>query len=53
MDPNFVGGGDYHLQLGSPVIDQANAAFAPVDDVDGDARPQGVADDMGADEYVP
>lgn len=41
---------DYHVQAGSPVIDQANAAYAPADDIDGQPRPEGVADDMGADE---
>ena len=51
QDPLFIGGGDYHIQSGSPVIDQANAAYAPADDIDGDTRPQGNADDMGADEY--
>ncbi|MEW6418621.1 MAG: Ig-like domain-containing protein [Nitrospirota bacterium] len=51
-DPLFIGGGDYHLLSISPVIDQANAAYAPSDDIDGDTRPQGAADDMGADEYT-
>ena len=49
-DPLFVGGGDYHIQSGSPVIDQASATYAPAEDIDGDARPQGAGDDMGADE---
>ena len=55
QDPLFVGGTpfDYHLQAGSPVIDQASATYAPAFDIDGDARPQGVGDDMGADEYMP
>ena len=51
QDPMFVGAGDYHIQSVSPVIDQANATYAPADDIDGDTRPQGSADDMGADEY--
>lgn len=51
-DPFFIGDGDYHLLSISPVIDQANAAYAPSDDIDGDTRPQGAADDMGADEYT-
>ena len=53
QDPLFIGNGDYHIRSGSAVIDQANAAYAPEDDIDGDSRPQGPADDMGADEYVP
>ena len=48
QDPLFVGGGDYHIKTGSPAIDQANAAYAPGNDIDGDSRPQGSADDMGA-----
>ena len=50
QDPLFTA--DYHIQIGSPVIDQANAAYAPPDDIDGDVRPEGAADDMGADEFV-
>ncbi|GAB4346021.1 MAG: hypothetical protein Kow0089_23200 [Desulfobulbaceae bacterium] len=52
QDPKFVGGGDYHIQSGSPVIDQASATYAPADDIDGDTRPQGLGDDMGADELA-
>jgi hypothetical protein len=48
--------GDYHLQAGSPAIDAGAANFggvdAPSDDFDGDARPQGPAFDIGADEVV-
>jgi hypothetical protein len=51
QNPLFVGEGNYHIQSGSPVKDQANATYAPDDDIDGDSRPQGSADDMGADEY--
>ena len=49
----FVGGGDYHILDPSPAIDNASATYAPADDIDGDIRPQGAADDMGADEYTP
>ncbi len=55
-DPMFVGGGDFHLQAGSPAIDAADDAKAPAVDIDGDARPaDGDGDgaavaDMGADE---
>ncbi len=51
QDPLFKDGGDFHIQAGSPVINRANAAYAPADDIDGDSRPQGNAPDMGADEY--
>jgi len=51
-DPLFVGGGDYHLATGSPCID-AGMTTAVTDDIDGDARPQGSAYDIGFDEYVP
>jgi hypothetical protein len=44
---------DLHLQAGSPAIDTALPAFAPADDNDGDARPQGGGPDRGADEFVP
>ena len=50
-DPFFVSSGDYHLTSISPCIDQASATFAPDTDIDGDSRPQGSGDDMGADEY--
>ena len=50
QDPLFVGGLDYHIQSESSSIDQASAAFAPADDIDGGARPLGLGDDMGADE---
>jgi len=52
--PLFVdsAGGDYHIKSISPAIDNANAAYAPADDIDGDSRPQGSADDIGADEYT-
>jgi M6 family metalloprotease-like protein len=53
-DPLFadVDGGDYHLQADSPCIDKGTSSDAPADDIDGDLRPQGSADDIGADEYV-
>jgi len=43
--------GDLHLQLGSLAIDNGSSLLAPVDDYDGDPRPQGAAWDIGADEY--
>jgi hypothetical protein len=44
---------NYHLTSGSvSAIDQANAAYAPADDIDGDSRPQGSGIDIGSDEYV-
>jgi hypothetical protein len=42
--------GDYHIQSGSPVINQGTATGAPADDMDGDSRPLGSGIDMGADE---
>ncbi|MCK4535837.1 MAG: hypothetical protein KAT93_02425, partial [Desulfuromonadales bacterium] len=52
-DPWFVGGGDYHIQAPSPAVDNASATYAPALDIDGQSRPQGAADDIGADEYYP
>ncbi len=52
-DPRFVNpawgqDGDYHLQDGSPAIDQGTSTGAPATDLDGDARPQGAGIDIGA-----
>jgi parallel beta-helix repeat protein/predicted outer membrane repeat protein len=49
--------GDYHLTGTSPCIDQGTDDSTtypslPVDDIDGDTRPQACNYDMGADEYV-
>jgi hypothetical protein len=57
-DPLFVnwrvaGGGDYHLQSGSPAIDAGTSWGAPPDDFDGLRRPQGKSVDVGAYEYLP
>lgn len=51
-DPLFVDPvrHDYHLQLASPARDAADPAATLAVDIDGDARPQGPASDMGADE---
>jgi hypothetical protein len=43
--------GDYHLTADSPAIDQVGTG--PATDFEGDARPQGSAFDIGADEYKP
>ncbi len=55
MAPLFVDviNGDYHLVPTSPGIDAADPAATLAVDIDGDARPQGVGRDMGADEVVP
>jgi len=58
VDPIFRSQGDYHLDSGSPAIDQADPAGvapagpAPAIDVDGDVRPAGGRVDVGADERV-
>ena len=52
-DPLFVEPGDYHLQDGSPCIDAGDpdfVAYAGEADLDGEARVQGSAIDIGADE---
>jgi hypothetical protein len=52
-DPLFVnlGGGDYHLQFGSPAID-AGVNLGYTVDYDGVSVPQGSLPDIGAYEYV-
>lgn len=45
--------GDYSLKFGSPAIDAANPNAAIAKDLDGVARPQGEASDIGCYEYVP
>lgn len=42
--------GDYHIQTGSPCEGAASASYAPADDIDRGARPQGTGYDMGSDE---
>jgi hypothetical protein len=51
-DPAFVDptNGDYHIRVVSPAVDKADPSMAPAVDIDGDARPQGPAPDIGADE---
>jgi hypothetical protein len=50
-DPNLLG--DYHLMAGSPAIDAGTSVNAPGWDFDDEARPQGPAVDVGADEWYP
>lgn len=55
QDPLFAGASDYHLQSGSPAIDQGVVTSVSRDH-DGITRPQGAAFDIGAYEhynYVP
>jgi hypothetical protein len=53
-DPMFVDpvNHDYHLQSGSPAIDTGVTLSAVPEDIDGTSRPQGVAYDIGASEYI-
>lgn len=48
-DPGFVGSGNYHIAAGSSPAVNAGTTLAEVTvDLDGVARPQGVASDIGA-----
>jgi len=49
---NSIAAGNFHIEYGSPVIDQATATNSPSDDIDGDNRPQDGGYDMGADEHL-
>ena len=51
---NYTGnqGGNYHLQAGSPAIDHGTFSGAPFTDLDGNLRPQGSQEDIGAYELV-
>lgn len=54
-DPVFASpeAGDFHLLYGSPCIDAGSTnAGGSMTDMDGEARPFGVAMDMGSDEFV-
>ncbi len=53
-DPLFVGGTpyNYHLRSISSAIDAGTSDGAPVDDIDGDSRPQGSFYDIGSDEVL-
>jgi hypothetical protein len=52
-DPRFIGGDpfDFHFASDSPCIDAGTDEGAPVNDFDGNARPNGGAVDMGIFEY--
>jgi parallel beta-helix repeat protein len=49
-DPQMIDadGGDLCVLPGSPCVDQADPGVAPVDDIDGTARPRGLGPDIGA-----
>ncbi len=53
-DPIFANpeAGDFHLLYGSPCIDAGSTNAGASVDMDGEARPFGLAMDMGADEFV-
>lgn len=52
---NFMdyAGYDFNLVSTSPAIDQGDNTCAPLTDIAGTDRPQGVASDIGAYEYIP
>ncbi len=54
VDPEFVDPteGDYHLSPSSPAIDAGDPAWSTTIDCDGEGRPQGLAPDLGFDEYT-
>lgn len=53
VDPLFVdpGSGDFHLQQGSPAINVGVVLSEVLQDLEGNARPQGSGFDLGAYEY--
>ncbi len=55
VDPSFVNAaaGDFHLVLGSPAIDAGDPTSVNDRDLDGDERPVGPVNDIGAYEYAP
>jgi hypothetical protein len=48
VSPAFGADGDYHVQTGSPAINNGTATGAPSTDLEGTARPQGAGHDIGA-----
>ena len=52
VDPLFVGPTNLHISAGSPMIDAAVTIPAVNSDFDGQTRPIGAANDIGADEWV-
>ncbi len=54
-DPGFVNpwAGDFRLRSDSPCVDAGTVVDAPLDDMQGRTRPQGMGVDMGAHEHSP
>ncbi len=44
--------GDYHITAASPAVNRGSGTGAPTTDYDGEARPSGIAPEIGADEVV-
>ncbi|MEP6947322.1 MAG: carboxypeptidase-like regulatory domain-containing protein, partial [Acidobacteriota bacterium] len=52
VDPRFVSAGDLHLRSNSPMVNIAVLIASITSDIDGQSRPIGPANDIGADEMI-